>query len=223
MEDSDLLISKLNAKPINFDYPLHGIELYVPDAEAVRNWYELQLSTNPTARFPFWAKLWPSSIALAEYIIENDSFIAGKKVLEIAGGLGLPSLAAAASAREVIFTDVDHAAVSLFSKLISINKKTNLTAFTLDWNSFPAGLSADVLLLSDVNYDDASFQSLHSLIHTFLDKGLLVLLSTPMRLIGRPFIEPLLSLALDHQVKSVAFSGTDSMITILALKRSIPV
>lgn len=216
MENADLLIAELNAELKNFN----GVELYVPDPESVRAWHERQVSVNPAARFPFWAKLWPSSIAMAEFIMENNSLIAGGTVLEIAGGLGLPALAAASYAKQVIYTDIEPAAVLLFSKLFTRNQVTNLEAFTLDWNVLPTDVSADFLLLSDVNYDDSSFESLHELIYRFLDHGSVVILTTPMRLIGRDFIVPLLPYAIEQQVKTIAWNGSETMITVLVLKHT---
>jgi predicted nicotinamide N-methyase len=216
MENADMLIRELNAEMASFN----GIGLYLPEPEAVRNWHERQLIEDAAARFPFWAKLWPSAIAMAEYISENSFLIAGKTVLEIAGGLGLPSLAAASYARVVNYTDIEPAAVLLFSKLIVLHRLTNIEAFTLDWNSFPADLSADFVLLSDVNYDDNSFEPLHNLIHKFLDQGSVVILSTPMRLIGREFISRLLPYAVDQQVKTITSSGIETIITVLVLKRT---
>jgi predicted nicotinamide N-methyase len=218
MENADLLIVELNAELMSFN----GIELYVPDPDSVRAWHERQLRINPAARFPFWAKLWPSSIALAEYIMQNSSVIAGRTVLEIAGGLGLPALAAAPYAKRVIYTDIEAAAVQLFAQLFTRRQLANLDAFMLDWNVFPPDLSADFLLLSDVNYDGSSFESLHKLIHRFLDQGSVVILSTPMRLIGRDFILPLLPYTIDQQVKTITWSGIDTMITVLMLKRTFP-
>ena len=42
---------------------------------------------------PYWAELWPSGLALAGYVGRLD--LAGRRVLEVGCGLGLPSLAAA--------------------------------------------------------------------------------------------------------------------------------
>jgi predicted nicotinamide N-methyase len=221
MDNDDWLIDNLNAQLTSFDDPLKGIQLYIPDASIVRELHLQHLKENTEARFPFWAKLWPSAIALAEYISELGPSFAGKTVLEIAGGLGLPSLAASCYAREVIFTDIEPSAVTLFSNLITLNHKTNLKAFTLDWSAFPEDLSADILLLSDVNYDDTSFKALHLLIRRFLFEGSQVFLSTPMRLIGRPFIEPLLPFVEDQQVKTIDYSGLSTMISILALRSPV--
>jgi predicted nicotinamide N-methyase len=43
-------------------------------------------------RIPFWIDVWPSAIALAEFILESDEF-SNKKVLELGCGLGLTTVA----------------------------------------------------------------------------------------------------------------------------------
>ena len=51
--------------------------IYVPIYEQVKDIYASLLKLNPTTHFPFWAKLWPSSIALLDilkahpYLIQN--------------------------------------------------------------------------------------------------------------------------------------------------------
>ncbi|HSB92785.1 MAG TPA: hypothetical protein VLC28_06685 [Flavitalea sp.] len=215
MENADLLIQGLNAKMTSFN----GVQLYLPDPGAVAAWHKSEIKKNPSARFPFWAKLWPSSIAISEYLSENSSLFAGKTILEIAGGLGLPSLVAASVSREVIYTDLEPAAVLLFSKLIALNRLTNIHAFTLDWNMFPSELSADIVLLSDVNYDEKSLDTLFDLIMRLLEKGSVVVLSTPMRLIGREFIARLAGFAFDQQLKTIRLAGSDNLISIIAFRQ----
>lgn len=61
---------------------------------------------------PFWARPWPSGIALASYILENPHLVAGKRILELGAGVGLPSLAAAlCGATEVVVTDREPLAI----------------------------------------------------------------------------------------------------------------
>jgi len=219
MVDIDLLLARYNARLQVLAVGTSSIELYVPDMDAVKKVFEETVSPELVAGFPFWARLWPSSIALSEYITAHDELFAGKHIIEIAGGLGLPSLTASLAAAEVLFTDIDTNAVALFSKVSAINRRSNVSSQVLDWNFLPDHLACDVLLLSDVNYNQQSFEALHALIRLFLERGSLVLLSTPMRLVGRTFIEPLMSFVIDQDVRTVCFDGHESMITILGLKK----
>ena len=52
---------------------------------------------------PYWAELWPSGLALADYVATLD--LAGRRVLELGCGLALPSFAAALGGADVLATD----------------------------------------------------------------------------------------------------------------------
>ena len=54
-------------------------------------------------RLPYWADLWPSSIALARHVAEMD--LAAKKVVEVGCGVALPAMPALANGAEVTVTD----------------------------------------------------------------------------------------------------------------------
>ncbi len=59
---------------------------------------------------PYWARLWPSSIALAAELVGRD--LSDLSVLEVGCGLGLGAIAAALAGADVLATDVDRAAVA---------------------------------------------------------------------------------------------------------------
>ena len=57
---------------------------------------------------PFWAFAWAGGQALARYILDNPSLVAGKRVLDFASGSGLVAIAAArAGAASVEASDID--------------------------------------------------------------------------------------------------------------------
>ena len=66
------------------------ILLRIPDPEYVKQKYEDTRTIHPDEPFPYWTRLWPSSIALSEFITDNRDYVRNKSVLEIGGGLGLP-------------------------------------------------------------------------------------------------------------------------------------
>jgi predicted nicotinamide N-methyase len=142
--------------------------------------------------FPFWAKLWPAAFALTEFIQDNPQWVYHKKVLELAAGLGLPSLYAAHFASFVICSDYDSNAVTFIKDNIGLNQISNMVAEQIDWTQMPEELEWEVLLMSDVNYNQEDFEVLLSLLQGFLVKGKTILLSTPQRLVGKSFISALL-------------------------------
>jgi predicted nicotinamide N-methyase len=55
---------------------------------------------------PYWARVWPSAVALAECLLARPELVRGKRVADVGAGLGVGGLAAAlAGAREVVLLD----------------------------------------------------------------------------------------------------------------------
>lgn len=69
------------------------------------------------------------------------------------------------------------------------NGISNIETKIINWHHIPHDLLTDVVLLSDVNYDPASFEALDRLLSFFLEQGTFIILSTPQRIMARPFIE----------------------------------
>lgn len=53
----------------------------------------------------YWTRVWPAAIGLCQFLQEHPQYIAGKTVLELAAGLGLPGFYAARTAETVTITD----------------------------------------------------------------------------------------------------------------------
>lgn len=194
-----------------------SIELFVPDPKQVQLNYETK---KPKIDFPYWAQIWPAAIALAEFIIQNTHYVKGKKVLELAAGLGLPSIAAARFADIVYASDNQSEAVELMLRSIAYNGWKHVNAGVLDWKKLPANLEADTLLLSDVNYNPDDFDDLHTRIQQFLNNGATVLLSTPQRLMAKSFIAPLLPDCIFQEEKVVKMPEETVLATVFVLKKT---
>jgi methyltransferase-like protein 23 len=168
--------------------PGYTIDLFIPDPAEVQKRYRQQQQ----AAFPHWSKLWPAALAMSDHIHQHPELVQGKNVLELAAGLGLPSFVAARYARAVCCSDFLQDAVSTMEKSAQHLQLSNVTCRLLNWNDLPEALTADVLLLSDINYDPEQFDVLYTVLLRFLKQGTVILLSTPQRLMAKPFIERLL-------------------------------
>lgn len=164
------------------------LSLYLPIPAEIKPAYEKILSEEVETPFPFWAKVWPSSLALSAFLELNRDLVTGKTVLEIGAGTGLPSFSIANIAASVIITDHAPDAVELMKKNIAFLGLTNVTARCLDWNQFPDDLKADIVLLSDINYAPEQFGPLTVLIRRFLYERSIVIIATPQRLMGASFL-----------------------------------
>src|SRR5690348_2982337 len=94
-------------------YPLHEYHLLL----AEREWIilhtgvvltyddELQFFRELKNHLPYGVALWPAAIALAYEIASRNDAFAGKTVLELGAGTGLPGILAASLGAQVVQTD----------------------------------------------------------------------------------------------------------------------
>lgn len=194
-----------------------GLSLYIPKQDFVKNTYMQLLKKDANTPFPFWAKLWPASIALTDFLQSNIHWVENKKVLEIGAGIGLPSFSIATLAREVLISDHAADAIVLMNENIKHVQLTNMSAACLDWNHFPNDIKADTILLSDVNYAPEQFEQLLNLLKRFIAEGSTIILATPQRIMGVPFITSLASFITASHVCSVKENEQTIDISILIL------
>jgi predicted nicotinamide N-methyase len=193
--------------------------IYIPDNEQVKHIYASLLKLDPTTPFPFWAKLWPSSIALLDVLKSHPHLIENKHVLEIAAGIGLPSLMMADITKSIQISDYEKEAVALLQKNIEHLQLQNAQALQIDWNNVPENLHPEVILLSDVNYDPTQFDPLINLIVKFIHQGSTVILSTPQRIMASPFVQKLEAYIINRHDTLVDENGIHKEISILVLSK----
>jgi predicted nicotinamide N-methyase len=195
----------------------NGLQLYVPDPDQVKPTYEHLVATHPAEAFPFWARIWPSSLALTAFLKREPIWIASKHVLEIGAGIGLPSFSICREALSLAISDYSREAVALMEKNISNLGLSNAKAMYLDWNDFPSDLSADTVLFSDINYDPEQFKALLSLIQQLLDKGTTVFIATPERISAVSFAVQLEPYVIHSVLETVATAEQPIDIRIFVL------
>lgn len=203
----------------HFSFGDRQLQLCVPDENAVKEKYLLEQQQGLAPVFPYWAKLWPASVALCHYLQSNRQLLKGKIVVELAAGLGLPSVYAAAYASKVTCSDYQPEALDIIRQSVEVNHLQNVEVQLVDWRMYPASLEADIVLLSDINYEPGQFEILLKLIKSLLNKGTIVILSTPQRIMGKPFIEALLPFCKRKQTGRVETAGDHTEIFIMQLER----
>ncbi len=202
-----------------FQFDDYHVQAYVPDALLLQQWFTAKLNTNPSFPSPYWAQLWPAARALCQFLAEQPHWVQDKKVLELAAGLGLPSLLAAQFAKEITCSDYIPEAADCIQRSIEYNGFQNMQGCVLDWNALPAHLTADVLLVSDINYEPAVFETIYKVIAGFLDAGTIILLSTPQRLMAKPFIERLVPFCILQKEITIKETLPQTICTVLVLKK----
>jgi methyltransferase-like protein 23 len=183
----------------HFTFSETSIDIYVPDAAFVQQQYLQQQAIDAAAIFPYWAKIWPAAYAMSEFLTVHPHYLKNKKVLELACGLALPSLIAAKYANRVCSSDCAADAVEIVQQSVEYNGFQNISTAMLNWEQLPPGINADILLLSDINYEPAKFNALYNMLSAFLNNGTTIILSTPQRLMAKPFIERLLPYVIQQE------------------------
>lgn len=213
---------KLNLQVETFHGGKHPISLYRPDGAEVLQQYRLQKNKDSQTPFPYWTQVWPAAKALAQYLLQHPPVVSGKTVLELAAGLGLPSLVAARFAQHVCCSDYLPEAVAVMEQSANLNHYKNISCRVLDWHHLPDDLTADVLLLSDVNYEPEEFAVLYTVLSGFISRGSTVVLSTPQRLMAKSFIEQLLPWCVRQQEMIVSHGEQEVAVSVLELKEPMP-
>ena len=135
---------------------------------------------------PYWAELWPSSLALARAI--GGRALKGARTLELGCGLGLPSIAAALAGGRVLATDWSSEAI----RMTETNAERNdaaLETLVCSWSE-PAPLLErapwDLVLASDVLYEARNGEALLALLPQL---GRDIWLADPGRKAAERFLE----------------------------------
>lgn len=143
-------------------------------------------------RIPYWTEIWPSALALSEFIIKNQNLFEEKNVIEIGSGLALPSIVVSEFAKEVVITDYLEDAINFAKSNVLLNGRTNVRYSTLDWRKTEGLLKYDVILASDIAYEKRSFEFIPKAIETLLKDNGVCYISEPSRAMAKEFFETMM-------------------------------
>ncbi|MFY7901061.1 MAG: class I SAM-dependent methyltransferase [Chitinophagaceae bacterium] len=164
-----------------------SFQICTPNLLTIQKEYEFRKQNNENTIFPFWAKVWDASIVMAKFLISNPNWIHQKKVIELAAGLGLPSLVAAKFAQSVICSDYVSDPFFYVEKSIHLHQIQNVCTQIIDCTNVPKELEGEVILMSDIQYSPFMFDGILKTIHHFLMKGAIIIITTPQRIMTKEF------------------------------------
>jgi predicted nicotinamide N-methyase len=145
--DFILANTKLLPVPLVPEIKLHLAEESLPIWQKTEE--ELEARNIPP---PYWAFAWAGGMALARYILDHASLVAGRHVLDLGSGSGLAAIAAAkARAAAVQAAEIDAFAITA----ITLNAEANgVSVMTIERDLLAdAQASAEVLLIGDLFYE----------------------------------------------------------------------
>lgn len=103
-------------------------------------------------RLPYWAEVWPSSIALARALPELVA--PGTRMLELGCGIGLVSVAAARCGVSVLATDYYVDALLFTRRNVLADSGVDPDTRLVDWRAWPHDIGTfDRVVASDVLYE----------------------------------------------------------------------
>lgn len=137
---------------------------------------------------PCWAEAWPAARGLAAYFLEGPN-LAGKTVLELGAGVGLPGVACGLQDAAVTFSDFQPRALRLCEANARLHRLARYRLLLADWRHFSCSERFDMVLASDIAYEPRLLPSLKAVLLGALRPGGSIYFSHPGRPVTFSFIE----------------------------------
>jgi predicted nicotinamide N-methyase len=138
---------------------------------------------------PYWAELWPSSLALARAVGARS--LRGARTLELGCGLGLVSIAAAQAGGKVLATDWSEDAIA-FTRDNAARNDVALETAKVDWSAPDEILKRapwQLVLGSDVLYERRNVDQMLDLLPKLVDRTGEVWIADPGRQTSVEFLD----------------------------------
>ena len=150
-------------------------------------------------RFPYWAEVWPASLALSRWFCESAEPASEGMALELGCGLGLVGISLSRMGWRVEATDFVEDALIFTSHNARKNAAGGRhTVSYLDWSN-PVGSPCQALIGSDLAYDRQNHPYLNRVIRHLLAPGGRLYMSDPGRPAAQPFFATLQKQRFRHE------------------------
>lgn len=149
---------------------------------AMRDATALQQLHHTLERRPHGYLLWEAAIVMAQHLAAAATWVQGKRILELGAGVGLPGLVAQSLGGQVAQTDLLPGALALAAHNAAQNEITGIEHFCADWLQWRHNARYDLILGSEITYEEALHYYIERILHRNLTPHGVVLLTDP----GRP-------------------------------------
>ncbi len=138
-------------------------------------------------QMPYWAEIWPSALALSEFLSESVP-LNGVRIIEIGAGTGLVSVVAASLGASVLATDYSTEALR-FIRCNALKNAARIDIGQLDWRNVRQEERFDMLLAADVLYERVNLLPILLSIERLLKPGGCAYIADPRRRLAEQFLE----------------------------------
>ncbi|WP_461369794.1 class I SAM-dependent methyltransferase [Candidatus Darwinibacter acetoxidans] len=139
---------------------------------------------------PCWAEAWPAARGLAAYFLQGPA-LAGKSVLELGAGVGLPGVACGLLGAAVTFSDFQLLALSLCEANARLHRLSRYRLLLADWRHYRCSERFDLVLASDIAYEPRLLPYLKAVLLGAVKPGGSICFSHPGRPVTFSFIQEL--------------------------------
>lgn len=122
---------------------------------------------SPMNNFPLWAKVWPASMVLADFMAVQGPE-PEKRILEIGSGIGIAGIVASAFGHNISITEYNRDAIEFARANAFINGFFDIPIFFMDWNSPPLKIQYDQIIGSEVIFREQDFMPIQNLFQSVL-------------------------------------------------------
>ncbi len=211
--DAQALLARFEVKTSTVE--IHGEQFSIVHPSNADSLID-EAAFNKDERLPYWADVWPSSIALARAVRSMPG--EGRTLLELGCGVGLVAAAALRAGFEVTVSDYYDDALAFARMNGAANASREPKTMILDWRHLPIAIPAfDVVAAADVLYESAYGEVVARAIATTLAPGGRALIADPGRVGSPTFFDALHNVGLRHvgaTVVTVPLNDRDHLITV---------
>ena len=206
--------------------------IYRPDEASRERLFE-HGRADPEKQLPYWAKVWPSGVALANVVLERKIEVADKHVLELGAGLGVTACAILEHGGQLV--TADYSALPLahcrLNTLVNTGRSPRATCFNWRHHAEVAAVTAQaefkngfpLIIAGDVLYEGRDAEPLLNVIDRLLVADGSLWLAEPVRRTAQRFLDSAAALGWEiesRQVKAEWPDATDGPVNLHFLTRS---
>ena len=224
----------VSMQKLSVTLPVSGrhYEVYRPDEESRERLFE-QGHADPEKQMPYWAKVWPSGVALADVVVERKEEVAGKHVLELGAGLGVTACAVLDYGGDIVTADYSDLPLAhcRLNTLVNTGKAPDATCFNWRHPSEVAAAASQpqfaggfpLIIAGDVLYEGRDAEPLLNVVDSMLVADGSLWLAEPVRRTAQRFLDSAASLGWEiesRQVQAEWPDNTDGPVNLHFLTRS---
>lgn len=194
-------------------------EIYRPDEQSRERLFE-QGRADPEKQMPYWAKVWPSGVALADVVVERKNEVADKHVLELGAGLGVTACAVLEHGGHIV--TADYSALPLahcrLNTVVNTGRSPRATCFNWRHDAEVAAVTAQpefengfpLIIAGDVLYEGRDAEPLLNVIDRLLVDDGSLWLAEPVRRTAQRFLDSAAALGWEIESRQVKADWPDA-------------